>query len=220
MTSLVRLLGSALAAAGMGLLFAASPAAAECNPDTALFSDDFEEFLDATWGDADEGMQVADGVLVVKSYRGQVNFATTGKDLNACMDMTIVEAPDQEYTSGGFIFWWTDWDNYYYMNYWPNGLVNISRVVKGKTMFLIDANPTNIKKGLGQTNSLEIDLKGKTATLLVNGAVASRFKGIPPKDGGPIGFVAYGAEGKPSTFKIDNFVVSEPDQAAQPAPAQ
>ena len=79
MTSLLRLLGSALAAAGMGLLFAASSAAAECNPDTALFSDDFEDFLDATWGDPDEGMKVVDGVLVVKSYRGQVNFATTGK---------------------------------------------------------------------------------------------------------------------------------------------
>ena len=194
------------------LFSGATPAAAECKADTALFSDDFSDFLDPTWGDADEGMYVEDGALVLKSDRAKVNFATNSQDVNACVDTTIVDAPVPDYTSVGMVFWWTDWDNYYYLNYWPSGLVNINRVVKGKASFLVAANPTKLNKGVGQTNSLELDLKGKTATLLVNGQVATRFKGLPPKNPGPIGFVAYGGDGKPSTFKFDNFVVNDTSQ--------
>jgi hypothetical protein len=205
-------LGSAALAADLFFFSGATPAAAECNPEAAIFSDDFADFLDATWGDADDAMDVKDGALVLKSDRAQVNFATNGQDVNACVDTTIVDAPVPDYTSVGMIFWWTDWDNYYYLNYWPSGLVNINRVTKGKANFLIAANPTDLKKGIGQTNSLELDLKDKTATLLVNGQVATRFKRIPPKDPGPIGFVAYGGEGKPSTFTFDNFIVSDTTQ--------
>ncbi len=201
--------GGAILVAALCLFSGANPAAAECSPDAAVFSDDFSDFLDPTWGDADDTMYVEDDALILKSNRQQVNFSTQGQDVNACVDITIADAPVPDYTSVGMIFWWSDWDNYYDVSYWPNGLVNISRVVKGKANFLIAANPKNFNKGVGQTNSLEIDLKGKTATLLVNGQVATRFKGIPPKNPGPIGLVAYGGDGKPSTFKFDNFIVSE-----------
>jgi hypothetical protein len=58
-----------------GLLLAASPAYAECDPDTALSEDDFE-FLDPSWGTPDDNFTVADGVRVLKSFWGQVNFQT------------------------------------------------------------------------------------------------------------------------------------------------
>lgn len=76
-------LGSTIAVAALCLFSAATPAAADCNPDTALYSDDFEEFMDANWGEADDKLFVEDGALVVKSYTGVMNFATTGTDINA-----------------------------------------------------------------------------------------------------------------------------------------
>jgi len=206
------LLGSAIALTALCLFSVAPPAAADCNPDTALYSDDFEEFMDANWGEADDHLFVKDGALVAKSYTGVVNFATRGTDINACLDVTIVKAPDPDYTYTGMVFWWTNWDNYYYVFYWPTGTVNIWRVLKGKDTYLAEAHPANIKKGVGQTNRLELDLKGKTATFLVNGQVASRLKGIPPKDASPVGLIAGAPEDKQATFKFDNFIVSEPAQ--------
>ena len=202
-------LGSTIAVA-LCLFAAATPAAADCNPDTALYSDDFEEFMDANWGEADDKLFVEDGALVVKSYTGVMNFATTGADINACVDVTIAKAPDPNYTYAGIVFWWTDWDNYYYVFYWPTGTVNIWRVLNGKDTYLAEAHPTNIKKGVGKTNRLELDLKGKTATFLINGQVATRLKGIPPKDGSPIGFIADAPKDKQATVKFDNFIVSAP----------
>ena len=203
-------LGSTIAVAVLCLFSAATPAAADCNPDTALYSDDFEEFMDANWGEADDKLFVEDGALVVKSYTGVMNFATTGTDINACVDVTIAKAPDPNYTYAGIVFWWTDWDNYYYVFYWPTGTVNIWRVLNGKDTYLAEAHPTNIKKGVGKTNRLELDLKGKTATFLINGQVATRLKGIPPKDGSPIGFIADAPKDKQATVKFDNFIVSAP----------
>jgi hypothetical protein len=206
-------LGIIVSAVALCLFAGATPAAADCNPDTALFSDDFSEFLDATWGDADDTLFVKDDALVVKSYRGQVNFSTAGTDINTCVDVTVADAPDPEYTSAGIIFWWTDWDNYYYVNVWPlTGYVNVNRVLKGKYTYLAGNQPPSIKKEPGATNQLELDLKGKTATFLINGTVATRFKGTPPKDPSPVGIIGFGAEGKPSTFKFDNFIVSEAAQ--------
>jgi hypothetical protein len=205
-------LGSAVALAALCLFSVATPAAAGCNPDTALFADDFAEFMDATWGDPDDKLFVKDGTLVAKSYTGVVNFATTGTDINTCVDVTIVDAPDPNYSYVGIVFWWTDWNNYYYVFYWPTGTVNIWRVLKGKDTFLAEAHPANIKKGVGRTNRLELDLKGKTATFLVNGQVASRFKGLPPKDGSPVGLIADAPKDKQATFKFDNFIVNEAAQ--------
>jgi hypothetical protein len=205
----LRLVSGALGALGLIFVLSAGSARADCNPDSALYADDFEGFMDANWGEADENLFVEDGALVAKSYTGVVNFATTGTDINACVDVTFTKAPDPNYTYAGMVFWWTDWDNYYYVFYWPAGTVNIWRVLKGKDTYLAEAHPANVKKGVGQTNRLELDLKGKTATFLVNGQVAIRLKGIPPKGGSPIGLVADAPKDKQATVKFDDFIVSE-----------
>ena len=44
-------------ALALGLALAASPAAAECNPNEALFEDEFD-FLDVSWGESDDSLYV------------------------------------------------------------------------------------------------------------------------------------------------------------------
>lgn len=191
------------------LLLAASQAAADCNPDTAIFEDDFE-FLDGSWTQSTDKIYVEDGVLVLKNW-GQVNFQTQSEAANVCVDATIVEAPDPESSSANILFWWEDWDNYYQLKYWISTFLEVRRIVKGKALTLYTSEKTPaLKAGLGQTNHIELQLRPKGMTVFVNGTEITRLKSKAPKDGGVIGLAAWANDDKPMTGAFDNFVVSEP----------
>ncbi|MGD8355729.1 MAG: hypothetical protein PVH83_08715, partial [Methyloceanibacter sp.] len=51
---------------------------AACNPENALYEDDFE-FLDVSWGAADDSILVEDGTLLINGSGGLVNFETKTK---------------------------------------------------------------------------------------------------------------------------------------------
>jgi hypothetical protein len=201
---------SVVASAGVALLFGwllATPVFAQCNAENAIFDDDFE-FLDGTWGDADDNLYVEDGALVIKTWTGRVNFATKNDGADVCVDMTIADAPAPDNTAQGLVFWWADWDNYYYLYYWADGSMVVRRVVKGKETDLFWVTTLAIKKGVGQTNAFELKLRPKDATIIINGTEVKRFKGVQPKDGGVVGVIAGSPDDKPATFKYDNFIVS------------
>jgi hypothetical protein len=216
---MLRLLAGPLGAVGLVLIFAVGSARAECNPDASIYADDFE-FLDGSWGDANDRFDVEDGALVVKDWIEQVNFGTKNQGANVCVDATIVDVPKPDGSPMGVIFWWQDWDNFYWAWYWTDGTVAVNRTLKGKVTTLVSTQSLAVKKGVGATNHLELDIRSKDATLFVNGTQVSRFRGVQPADGGVVGLFATSPDGSPGNFKFDNFVVSEPEQAAQPAPAQ
>lgn len=97
-----RVVIAACVAVILGLLLAAGPAIAACDPDNALFEDDFE-FLDPSWGAPADNFYVEDGVLVLKSFWGQANTLTQNEAANVCVDMTIVEAPVPENSPIGLV---------------------------------------------------------------------------------------------------------------------
>lgn len=198
------------AVAILGSLLAASPAAAKCDPDTSIYDDDFE-FMDGSWGQPDDNTFVEDGVLVAKNAYGRMNFQTTNTAANVCVDATIVEAADPINTGAQIYFWWQDWDNYYLLSYWGDGSVQVSRKLKGKwlSVVFVQSVPA-VKAGVGQTNHVELDLAANDATVFINGTQVTRFKGKPPKDGGPIGLGENEPEGKPAKVTFDNFIVSPP----------
>jgi hypothetical protein len=204
---------SVVATGGAALLFGwllATPAFAQCNADNAIFADDFE-FLDGTWGDATDNFYVDDGALIIKQGYGDVNFSTkndAGADV--CVDTTIVEDPAPDNSAIGVVFWWQDWDNYYAFYYWNDGSYSVNRTVKGKESNLFGGTTLALKKGVGQTNQIELKLRPKDATLIINGTEVKRFKGIQPADGGAIGVTAGSPQDNPATFKYDNFIVSPP----------
>ena len=208
MTFYSRFVGLAVA---LGLVFAAGPAAAECNPDNALFEDNFE-FMDVSWGEPDESFFVEDEALMVKGWREQVNFTTQNEGANVCVDATVVDASMPANSPMGLIFWWQDWDNFYYVWFWPDGGLEVRRVLKGNSTTVFTTETLALKKGVGETNHIELQLKPRDATIIINGTKVQRFKGVQPKDGGVIGVTATSPQDASATFKFDNFIVSLPDE--------
>lgn len=206
---MLRFLTSALGVVGLALFFTAGTARADCNADDALYADDFE-FLDGSWGDADDHFYTEGGSAVVKDWVERVNFATQNQGANICVDATIVEVPKPDESPIGLIFWWQDWDNFYYAWYWATGSVAVNCMVKGKYVSVLQTQTLALKKDVGATNYLEIDVRPKDATLFINGTQVTRFRGVQPKDGGVVGLIALSADGAPGTYKFDNFVVSAP----------
>jgi len=194
----------------LGLLLAASPAVADCDPDNALFEDDFE-FMDPSWGEASDVFFVEDGALVIKGFAGMANQLTKNEGANVCVDMTIADAPVPENSPIGLVWWWESWENYYYLFYWADvAYVEVRRVVKGKETNVLSMETLALKKGVGQTNQIELKLKPKDVTLVINGTEVKRFKGKQPQGGGQIGVYGSSPEDKPATYEFDNLIVSPP----------
>ena len=95
--------------------------------------------------------------------RAHVNFATKNDGADFCVDTTIADAPAPDNTALGLVFWWADWDNYYYLYYWTDGSMVVRRVVKGKETDLFWVTTLAIKKGVGATNQFELKLRPKDA---------------------------------------------------------
>lgn len=205
MTSALRFAGILVAAA---LVFASSPASALCDPDTALFEDDFA-FLDVSWGDADDSIGVEDGTLVVRGNGGVVNLETKNEGASICVDMTIVSAPKIPNSPTGLVFWWQDWDNYYSLFIWADGWLEVRRMVDGTSKTVFTEEVDALKTGAGATNSIELMLRSKDATVSVNTKTVRRFKAKQPKQGGAVGLFGISPNGAPALFSFDNFVVNE-----------
>jgi hypothetical protein len=194
----------------LGLAVAAGPAAAECDIENALFEDNFE-FMDVSWGEPDEHFAVEDEALTVTGWREQVNFATQNEGANVCVDATIVDASKPANSPMGLIFWWKDWDNFYYVWIWADGGLEVRRIFKGNSSTVFTTETLALKKGVGETNQIELQLKPRDATIIINGTKVQRFKGVQPKDGGVVGVTATSPEDAPATFTFDNFMVSLPE---------
>ncbi|HBF60294.1 MAG TPA: hypothetical protein DDW48_02245, partial [Methyloceanibacter sp.] len=67
-----------------GLLVLNHGALAACDPENALYEDDFE-FLDVSWGTADDSILVYDGALVIKGAGGVVNLETMTTGAAICV---------------------------------------------------------------------------------------------------------------------------------------
>ena len=206
--------GAGMAAAfALALSVAAGPAFAACDSDNAIFEDDFE-FMDVSWGAPSEAVFVEDGSLIIDEYMGIVNFLTQNKGADVCADLTIVEATDFPNSPIGLIFWFQDWDNYYVVYTWADGWVEVRRIQNGTTSNIFTEETLALKKGVGETNNIELKLKPKQATLFINGTEIKRFKGKQPKDGGVVGFYGISTAEAPAKFAFDNLIVSEPEEAA------
>jgi hypothetical protein len=152
------------------------------------------------------GLAETQQVLVLNDLRGRIVVQTDGKLT------TIAEASKISNSPIGLVFWWQDWDNYYSMFVWADGWIEVRRIVDGKQTTIFTEETLALKKGVGETNSVELDLKAKDATIFINGTKVQRFKGRQPKDGGVIGVYGISPEDAPATFTFDNFVVNTHDE--------
>jgi hypothetical protein len=203
-----RVVACMAAAFALALTVTAGSAFAECDSDNAIFEDDFE-FMDVSWGQPSEEIFVEDGQLIIDEYMGIVNFLTQNKGADVCADLTILEATDLPSSPIGMLFWFQDWDNYYSVFIWADGWVEVRRIKDGTSTAIFTEESLAIKKGVGETNNIQLTLKPKDATLFINGTEIKRFKGKQPKDGGVVGFYGTSPAEAPGKFAFDNLVISE-----------
>ena len=192
----------------LGLLVANHGALAACDPENALYEDDFE-FLDVSWGTADDSILVYDGALVIKGAGGVVNLETKTTGAAICVDVSVAEAPNVADSPAGLVFWWQDWKNYYSVFVWADGWIEVRRMSDGKSKTLFTQEAAALETGAGAVNSLELTLQPKDVTLSVNATEVRRFKVKRPKDGGAVGLYGISPDDAPATFTFDTFIVNE-----------
>ncbi len=66
------------------------------------------------------------------------------------------------------------------------------------------------KKGVGAVNTLQVQTKGKAATLFVNGQQVGTFTGAPPSGGGVVGFTVSTSLTGADTWDVSDFSVAVP----------
>lgn len=181
---------------------------AACKPENALYEDDFE-FLDVSWGAADDSILVEDGTLVINGSGGLVNLETKTKGAAICVDVSIKEAAEVPSSPAGVVFWWQDWKNYYAVFLWADGWLEVRRMDDGKSKTLFTQQTGALEAGAGAINSIELSLRPKDTTLSVNAQEVRRFKAKRPKDGGAVGLYGVSPDTAPAKFGFDNFIVDE-----------
>ena len=206
MSSSVTRLAALLAA--LVVLVANHDAFAACDPENALYEDDFE-FLDVSWGRADDSILVDDGALEVRGSGGVVNLETKTKAAAVCVDVSVEKAENASDSPAGVVFWWEDWQNYYAVFVWSDGWLEVRRMKDGQSKTLFTQETDALKTGAGAVNNIELALQPKDATLLVNGTEVRRFKAKRPEDGGAVGLYGISPDDAPATFSFDNLIVNE-----------
>jgi len=208
-----RILFAGAIAFGCGALLATGAQA--CGNGKVIFEDKFET-LDPGWGKASDRLSVDNGALVIKAEAGTGRWAVSQsdyyQDVAICVDATVVNVPDQNSGFTAIVFWYQDNSNYYEFGYWPAGDIRVNRVSKGRTLFPVrETDVPDLKKGAGQTNSLEVQAVANKATLFVNGTKIAEFNGKPPEGGGLIGLDTYSPKtGGETEARFTNFIVAEP----------
>lgn len=189
------------------VLVAGHSAFAACDPETALYEDEFD-FLDVSWGSADDSILINDDALQIRGSGGVVNLETKTKAADVCVDVTIEEAEKVSDSPAGVVFWWQDWQNYYAVFVWSDGWIEVRRMEDGESKTLFTQETDALNAGAGAVNNIELTLQPKDATLIVNGTEVRRFKAKRPKDGGAVGLYGISPDGAPATFSFDNLIVN------------
>lgn len=193
--------------AALIVLVANHGASAACDPETALYEDEFD-FLDVSWGSADDSILISDDALQIRGSGGVVNLETKTKAADVCVDVTIEEAEKVSDSPAGVVFWWQDWQNYYAVFVWSDGWLEVRRMEDGESKTLFTQETDALNAGAGAVNNVELTLQPKDATLIVNGSEVRRFKAKRPKDGGAVGLYGISPDGAPATFSFDNLIVN------------
>ncbi len=189
----------------------AGPASAACTGKPS-FQDTFQT-LDPSWGAADATLSVANGALVVKPQPGYLRWAVSQSDYygdgSICVQATIAQASAIDQAQALVLFWATDYSNMYVLNIGSDGkqgYYKVDRVSNGRWLTPISwtADP-GIKFQLGDANQVEVQLQGRTASIIINGKKMTQFNGSPPDNGALIGVGGGAGNGVTAELTFQNF---------------
>jgi hypothetical protein len=168
-----------------------------------------------TWGEPTESFKVANGQLVVSpdpdTYFWVSNRASLYDDIDMCAAMTTVAGVNPEDSKAGLLFWYIDPNNFYVLEFSPNGKASVWRRQRGKWLEQVDwKDVEGANKGDGATNELRIVTKGNQAALYINETKFADFTGMAPDNGQQIGVFATSPEEGAAHYAFDNLKVTRP----------
>jgi hypothetical protein len=208
------------AAAVMLSLSLVLPAAAAPCPGIVVFQDSFtapNPALDAS--------AIPQSKVTIQGGKAEVTFLQAGMgrneeylgiqygDANLCGTFATATADKAENQVAGIIFWATDYSAFYSFQIMPaSGQFVILQMVPGTgwTTPLAWTASAAIVKTMGAANTLQVQTKGKTATLFINGQQVGTFSGAPPSGGGVVGFSASTSSTSLDTWDVTDFSVAVP----------
>lgn len=177
--------------AGLAIALAVNSAEA-CQGSKVLFEDKFAA-LDPAWG-TDQHAAAGGGKLTLTTDSGPdgwtshiLNQANTYEDASFCATVAFPVIKDLGSAIGGLVFWGTDDDHYWMLAVSPIGQYTVEHKVAPNRLLQPvrwTENPV-VTKGAGQHYDLEIQTKGGTATVFINGTKLGQVNGQPP-DGGSL----------------------------------
>jgi hypothetical protein len=208
----------ALPAALLLTLSFALPAAAAC-PGTVVFTDLFKTpnpALDLTAN--------AQSAVAIAAGKAEITFLQTGVsrneeysntqygDANICAAFTVPKTDKAVNPALGIIFWGASYTSFYSFQIQPvAGTMSLAQMTATGWTFPIawTANAAVVKT-LGAVNTLEVQTKGASITLLINGLTVATSSGTPPAGGGVVGFTVSGSTTNLDTLDITSFTVAIP----------
>ena len=203
-----------LGAAALLLLASGSAAFATCEGTTVLFEDRFDA-LQPTWGAPTDSFKAEGGRLVVApepdSYFWANNRASLYDDIDMCVTMTTITGMDPEDAKAGLLFWYVDANNFYVLEFAPNGKASVWRRQRGKWLEQVEwQDVEGANSGDGAVNELRVVTKGDQAVLYINGSEFAEFDGVAPDNGQQIGVFATSPEAGVARFAFDDLKVTRP----------
>lgn len=143
----------------------------------------------------------------IELYQGDVYG-----DVNLCATISTPATDKAVDQVAGLAFWATDYTSYYLLLVNPiTGQWEVLHLAGGR---YLSPSPfqasTAIKTGVGTANTLQVQMRGTTATILINGTTVGTVSGTAPTGGGQVGFYAQSATTATSTWQISDWSLSKP----------
>jgi hypothetical protein len=133
-------------------------------------------------------------------------------DVNLCATVSTPATEKPLDQVAGLIFWATDYTSYYTLLINPiSGQWEVSHLAGNRWLYPSPFQTSSaIKTGVGTSNTLQVQMRGTTATIIINGTQVGTVSGVAPTGGGQIGFYAQSASTATSTWQISDFSLSKP----------
>jgi 3-keto-disaccharide hydrolase len=206
--------GIRLGVAAWLLLASSNVVFAACQGSTILFEDRFDS-LQPTWGTPSEWLKVENGKLVVApepaAYFWATNQASLYDDIDMCVAMTTVAGVEPDEVKAGLVFWYDNANNFYVLEFSPNGQASVWRRQRGEWLEQIQWKDIDgAHTGDNAVNELRVVTKGNQVTAYLNETEVGQFTGIAPNNGQQVGVFVASPESGTAQFAFDNLKVTRP----------